>query len=104
LNPVRQVMRLFQTVMACLWALSCTAAAAEPVPAARGFDAIDSNHDGVIEEIEAAFEPALWAEFRRADADRNLRISRQEFERWRARSIEHVKLGPRLLLPPEKQR
>jgi hypothetical protein len=104
LNPGPQAVRLFRTAFGCFLALSCTATAAEPVPASRGFDAIDFNHDGVIEETEAAFEPALWAEFRHADADRNLRISREEFQRWRARSMEHVKLGPRLLLPPAKQR
>jgi hypothetical protein len=83
-------------------ALPCWVAAAETSEDRRDFQALDSNHDGVIEETEAAFEPALWAQFRKADTDHNLRISSEEFERWRVESVEQVKSGPRLLLPPAR--
>ena len=95
---------------ACLVLIAAGAAFAqsnpgkEPIPhtATRdefSFTAVDTDHDGRISAAEAAFEPGLWRDFARFDADGDLRLSHEEFARWKQAHLGE-KAGPRLLLPP----
>jgi hypothetical protein len=56
----------------------------EPQPAAEAvhsFDDCDRNGDGWLDKSEAGGVPGLSANFERADADGDGRLSRQEFDR-----------------------
>lgn len=55
---------------------------ARPSEARPSFDALDRNRDGVIDENEAAAYYTLANDFEYADADRDHRVSRREFDRW----------------------
>jgi len=52
---------------------------AEPRPA---FAELDRNGDGSIDEREATAYHTLANDFEYADKNRDLRISRREFDRW----------------------
>ena len=70
-----------------------------PAPyAAAAFEHLDANRDGAISAMEAAFEQPVWRGFEKADADRDRKLSREEFERW-LRTAHPVPV-PGLLLPP----
>jgi hypothetical protein len=56
--------------------------AARPQEPRPPFEGLDRNHDGVIDESEAAAYITLANDFIYADANRDHRISRREYDRW----------------------
>lgn len=55
---------------------------AKPPEPRPPFEGLDRNHDGLLDESEAAAYPTLANDFIYADANRDHRISRREFDRW----------------------
>jgi hypothetical protein len=43
------------------------------------FEKLDKNHDGVLDKAEAMLEPALLANFAKADTNKDGKISKEEF-------------------------
>lgn len=55
---------------------------AKPAVPKPAFAELDRNGDGSIDASEASGYATLANDFEYADSDRNLRISRREFDRW----------------------